>query len=127
MVPTYHPIKDFREVLPIETFLYPNKGIIAAASQILTVEDGYYKMADEPAFKYRVHNSLLHDSRLLMLGRSMERMQQYADKTDTALLKERFSILDNMPLAVCDRIPVRPARVRLADGVPLLQSLYVRI
>ena len=98
---TYHTIKDFKEHLPLEQFLYPNKGIIAAASQIVDVSNGFYKMSDGRTFKYRMHNSLLHDNRLLMIGRKLERVQSVADALSPETIHSSFSILDNMPLGVC--------------------------
>lgn len=101
MVPTYHSVKDFREYLPPEQFLCPNKGILAAAAQIVNVNDGMYEMADGRCFKYRVHNSKQHDSRLLMLGRNLERVQSVADALTPDALAERFAILDKLPVPVC--------------------------
>jgi len=101
IISTYHTIKDFREILPIEQFLYPNKGIIAAASQIVSVNNGAYEMADGRVFKYRVHNNPIHDNRLLMLGRRLEHMRSISEAQQTETLASRFSVLDKLPMAVC--------------------------
>lgn len=96
-VETYLPVKDFRESLPVERFLHPNKGIMAAASQIIDVVDGHYLMADGRTFKYRVHNSQMHDSRLLMLGRQFEQVltapEEYEEDHES-----KFFVFDHMPI-----------------------------
>lgn len=96
-VETYLPVKDFREALPQERFLHPNKGIMAAASQIVDVVDGKYLMADGRTFKYRVHNSQMHDSRLLMLGRQFEQINAVPEEHNGSL-ESKFSPFDNMPI-----------------------------
>lgn len=99
VVSTYHTVKDFKESLPTDQFLYPNKGVLLAADQIVDVGNGAYTMSDGRSFKYRVHNSQLHDMRLLDLGRRIEHMQpSIEEQTLTSL---HFSILDKMPLPVC--------------------------
>ena len=100
-ISTYHPVKEFREALPVEEFLCPNKGIIIAASQIVGVKDGYYETADGRRFKYRVHNSQLHDSRLLMLGRQFEHALPAPSRRNSADLASHFTVFDKMPLPVC--------------------------
>lgn len=94
-VRTYHPVKEFRAYLPVEDFLYPNKGIVAAASQIVSLKDGGYEMTDGRVFKCRVHNSQLHDSRLLNLGRQFEHAHVVEETCNS------FSMLDKFPLPVC--------------------------
>jgi len=100
-VATYLPIKDFRDSLPVEHFLHPNKGIIAAASQVIDVVDGHYEMADGRRFKYRVHNSARHDSRLLSLGRQFEHTVAAVETEDEddSFVKQ-FSVLDKMPIPI---------------------------
>lgn len=97
-VETYLPVKDFRESLPVEKFLHPNKGIMAAASQIVDVADGQYLMADGRTFKYRVHNSQMHDSRLLMLGRQFEQVHAAPEQEAQQTFEDKFSVFDNMPI-----------------------------
>lgn len=97
-VETYLPVKDFRESLPVEKFLHPNKGIMAAASQIVDVVDGHYLMADGRSFKYRVHNSQMHDSRLLMLGRHFEQVNTATEPTQKNDFEAQFFAFDNMPI-----------------------------
>lgn len=97
VVETYLPVKDFRESLPVERFLHPNKGIIAAASQIIDVVDGQYLMADGRTFKYRVHNSQMHDSRLLMLGRQFEQIHTVPEEQEPSF-ESQFSAFDHMPI-----------------------------
>lgn len=99
VVLTYHTVKDFKEFLPTDQFLYPNKGVLLSADQIVDVSNGAYTMADGRSFKYRVHNSQLHDMRLLDLGRRIEHLQPTVEKQ--TLTPVHFSILDKMPLAVC--------------------------
>ena len=96
-VETYLPMKDFKESLSAEQFLHPNKGIIAAASQIIDVADGHYKMADGRMFKYRVHNSARHDSRLLALGRRFEQATAESEIEELDAFTAQFSIMDKMP------------------------------
>ena len=96
VVETYLPVKDFREALPVERFLHPNKGIMAAASQIVDVVDGQYLMADGRTFKYRVHNSQMHDSRLLMLGRQFEQILTVPEEVHESL-DSQFFPFDHMP------------------------------
>lgn len=98
---TYNTIKELRESLSEKDFLYPNKGILLAASQIVNVSEGAYEMADGRTFKYRVHNSKLHDSRMLMLGRRMEQIQAVADAHTPEALATKYSIMDNMPFSIC--------------------------
>ncbi len=98
MVSTYLPIKDFKESLSVEQFLHPNKGIIVAASQIVNVSDGHYEVADGRKFKYRVHNSARHDSRLLSLGRQFEHMTAAAEVSTEDKFMGQFAILDKMPI-----------------------------
>lgn len=100
-ISTYHPVKEFREYLPVEEFLCPNKGIIIAAAQIVGVKDGCYETADGRTFKYRVHNSQLHDSRLLMLGRQFEHAMPAPERRNAADLAGHFSMFDKLPLPVC--------------------------
>lgn len=95
---TYLPVKEFRDFLPVEKFLHPNKGIIAAASQIVDVADGHYRMADGRQFKYRVHNSQLHDTRLLMLGRQFEHIHDAAEHPMENDPMDKFSVFDHMPI-----------------------------
>lgn len=97
VIETYLPVKDFREALPVERFLHPNKGIMAAASQIVDVVDGQYLMADGRTFKYRVHNSQMHDSRLLMLGRQFEHIHNVPNEQEISF-ESKFFALDNMPI-----------------------------
>lgn len=96
-VETYLPVKDFREALPVERFLHPNKGIMAAASQIVDVVNGQYLMADGRTFKYRVHNSQMHDSRLLMLGRQFEHLMT-APEVHEEDHASKFFVFDHMPI-----------------------------
>ncbi|MBQ9165813.1 MAG: LytTR family transcriptional regulator DNA-binding domain-containing protein [Oscillospiraceae bacterium] len=101
-IQTYNTIKEFKESLSMEDFLYPNKGIILAAAQVINVREGTYEMVDGRTFKYRVHNSILHDNRLLMLGRRMEHVQAAADTiTAEASLSDRFAVMDKMPMPTC--------------------------
>ena len=97
IIDTYLPLKDFREALPSERFLHPNKGIIANTAQVVDVSDGCYLMADGRSFKYRVHNSRKHDSRLLMLGRQFEHIQQAEEEEKHDHVFEKFTVFDNMP------------------------------
>ncbi len=97
MISTYHPIKDFREYLPVEHFLCPNKGILLAESQVKDIQGGCYLTADGRSFKYRVHNSQMHDTRLLTLGRSLEHAAAAAPQEGTA----DYTCLDKLPMAVC--------------------------
>lgn len=97
VVETYLPVKEFREALPVERFLHPNKGIMAAASQIVDVVDGHYLMADGRTFKYRVHNSQMHDNRLLMLGRQFEQLHA-APEEHVVSMESQFSPFDHMPI-----------------------------
>lgn len=96
---TYHTIKEFRESLPVDQFYYPNKGILVAADQIVDIHDGAYTTADGRTFKYRVHNSQMHDLRLLDLGRRIEHL--HAADSIQKLSGEHFYILENMPLPTC--------------------------
>lgn len=101
VVSTYNTIKEIRENLPADEFLYPNKGVVLAASQVVDVGGGEYRMADGRSFKYRIHNSVKHDSRLLMLGRRLEHVQAVADAQSLEALKAKYAIFDNMPLPAC--------------------------
>ena len=99
IVETYLPVKDFREALPTENFLHPNKGIIVNASQIVDVADGRYLTADGRSFKYRVHNSQLHDTRLLRLGMQFEHSRHEAvEEPSPDQIYEKFTVFDHMPL-----------------------------
>lgn len=98
-IPTYHTVKDFVKALPTDQFFHPNKGILIAGAQIVDVRDGAYLMADGRSFKYRVHNSQLHDMRLLSLGRRMEHIHTRDHPME--LPDIYFSILDNLPLPTC--------------------------
>ena len=98
IIETYIPVKDFRDALPVERFLHPNKGIMANASQIVDVADGHYLMADGRKFKYRVHNSQIHDNRLLMLGRQFEQIHAAAEESAADHSAEKFSLFDHMPV-----------------------------
>lgn len=100
VISTYHPVKEFREYLSQEEFFYPNKGILLAASQIVDVSDGAYTLADGQKFKYRVHNSKLHDTRMLQMGRKLESIQAVADALPPDTIPNRFAILDKLPMAV---------------------------
>lgn len=100
VIQTYNTIKEFRETLSRDDFLHPNKGVLAALSQVVAVHDGGYEMADGRIFKYRVHNTEQHDRRMLMLGRRMEQQEEHAP-LDPSNLCERFSVMDRMPLGVC--------------------------
>ena len=97
IITTYHTVKEFRESLPTDHFFYPNKGVLVAASQIVDVRGGAYTMSDGRSFKYRVHNSQLHDMRLLALGRRIE----HVEHLNKDLPMSYFSVLDKMPLPVC--------------------------
>lgn len=99
-VPTYYPVKEFRESLSREDFFHPNKGILLAASQIVDVSDGAYTLADGRKFRYRVHNSQLHDSRMLQLGRQMESLHAVLDNPTHSSIRSQFAILDKLPMAV---------------------------
>ena len=98
-VETFLPVKDFREALPTEKLLHPNKGIIANASQIVDVADGRYLMADGRSFKYRVHNSQLHDTRLLLLGMQFEHSRTApSEDPPPDDIFHKFTVFDHMPL-----------------------------
>lgn len=94
VITTYRTIKDFQESLPTEDFFCPNKGVLVAGAYIVDVSNGAYTMNDGRSFKYRVHNSQLHDIRLLTLGRNMEHIRN-------EIQSPHFSVLDKMPLGVC--------------------------
>ena len=70
---------------------------MAAASQIVDVVDGQYLMADGRTFKYRVHNSQMHDSRLLMLGRQFEQIHAVPEEIGKEM-ESKFSPFDHMPI-----------------------------
>lgn len=108
---TYHTIKEFRESLPVDQFYYPNKGILVAADQIVDIHGGAYTTADGRSFKYRVHNSQLHDMRLLDLGRRIEHL--HTVESVQTLSTEHFYILEHMPLPVCiiERVTQDPESV----------------
>lgn len=101
IVYTYITVKELKEALSPEDFLYPNKGIVAAISQIVNVRDGAYEMVDGRVFKYRVHNSIYHDNRLLMLGRRMEQVQSAANTLTPAGNTFSLSAIDKFPLPFC--------------------------
>lgn len=94
VVTTYHTIKDFQTNLPAESFFSPNKGVLLAGAFIVDVANGAYIMNDGRSFKYRLHNSQLHDIRLLTLGRNLEHIHEESQTP-------HFSVLDKMPLGVC--------------------------
>lgn len=101
VIHTYITVKELKEALSPEDFLYPNKGIVAATSQIVNVRDGAYEMVDGRTFKYRVHNSIYHDNRLLMLGRRMEQVQSVANTLAPMQKMFDLSSLDKFPLPFC--------------------------
>lgn len=98
---TYITVKELKAALSPEDFLYPNKGIVAATSQIVNVRDGAYEMVDGRVFKYRVHNSIYHDNRLLMLGRRMEQVQAVANTLVPGQSAFDLSAINKLPLAFC--------------------------
>lgn len=101
IVSTYNTVKEIKGTLPQDDFLNPNKGILLAVSQIADVSDGAYKMVDGRSFKYRVHNSTKHDSRMLMLGQRLGQTQSVADHLDPSSFGARFFALDEIPLPSC--------------------------
>lgn len=101
VVHTYITVKELKEALSPEDFLYPNKGIVAATSQIAKVRNGSYEMVDGRVFKYRVHNSIYHDNRLLMLGRRMAQMQNFANTIASNSFASNFACFDKVPLPIC--------------------------
>lgn len=101
VIQTYITVKELKESLSPEAFLYPNKGIVAATSQIVNVRDGSYEMVDGRVFKYRVHNSIYHDNRLLMLGRRMEQVQSASHLALPGKNMFDLSAIDKFPLAFC--------------------------
>lgn len=101
VVTTYNTVKEIRDTLPQDDFLNPNKGILLAASQVADVSNGAYKMVDGRSFKYRVHNSTRHDSRMLMLGQRLGQTQAVADNLDPNSFAVHFFALDDLPLPSC--------------------------
>lgn len=93
---TYITIKDFFESLELHDFICVNKGIVVAKSQINYIADGIYHMLDGAEFQGRKRTAAAHKKLNATLHQSI------ADSIETVVdIRNRFSILDNMPIAFC--------------------------
>ncbi len=93
---TYITIKDFFSSLEAHDFICVNKGIIVAKKQINFIEDGIYHMSDGSTFQGRKRTVAAHKR----LNETLH--QSIADNLQTVSdIQNRFSILDNMPIAFC--------------------------
>lgn len=93
---TYITIKDFFNSLQAHDFICVNKGIVVAKSQINFIENGVYHMLDGATFQGRKRTVAAHKRLNEVLH------QNAADNLHTVTdIRNRFSILDNMPIAFC--------------------------
>ena len=93
---TYITIKDFFESLELHDFICVNKGIVVAKNQINYIADGIYHMLDGAEFQGRKRTAAAHKKLNATLHQSI------ADSIETVVdIRNRFSILDNMPIAFC--------------------------
>ena len=93
---TYITIKDFFESLELHDFICVNKGIVVAKNQINNIADGIYHMLDGAEYQGRKRTAAAHKKLNATLHQSI------ADSIETVVdIRNRFSILDNMPIAFC--------------------------
>lgn len=93
---TYITVKDFFDSLEAHDFICINKGIVVAKRQINFIKDGIYHMMDGAEFQGRKRTAAAHKR----LNKTLH--QSVADTLQTVVdIQNRFSILDNMPIAFC--------------------------
>lgn len=98
---TYNTVKEFKETLPEDEFIYPTKGVIASIAQIVNIKNGNYEMSDGKIFRYRLRNSPAHDNHLMLIGRKMEQMEAAASQPLVEQLSNSFIISDKLPIPFC--------------------------
>lgn len=82
--------------MELHDFICVNKGIVVAKNQINYIADGIYHMLDGAEFQGRKRTAAAHKKLNATLHQSI------ADSIETVVdIRNRFSILDNMPIAFC--------------------------
>lgn len=95
VVRTYIPTKDFYAVLASSNFLNINKGVVVSRSQIDHIANSCYYMIDGAVFEGRKRTAAAHKA----LNKELHQYQ--VDTPTPDMIRERFSVLDNMPEAFC--------------------------
>lgn len=93
VISTYLPFKEIEKSLPDNMFIYPNKGVLIAISQIANVQNKVCETKDGKIFNYRKNNSGSHDRRLLMVDQMWEQKHSPSDTN-------KYLIFDEIPLPV---------------------------
>lgn len=94
---TYITIKDLYSVLSQHDFICISKGIVVAKSQIKEIDHFDYHMNDGMIFHGRKRTAAAHRK----LNESLILSSSYSKPLSVSDIRERFSVLDNMPVAFC--------------------------
>jgi hypothetical protein len=95
VIKTLINVKDFFVVLETYSFLSINKGTIVSTKHIEQITDGEYHMMDGSILQGRKRTQATHKRINNNLHTS------YLETLDAHNISERFSILDQMPVAFC--------------------------
>lgn len=96
VIPCFHTIKSFMEVLNEDSFCIIKKGVLVAKNQIMSINKNVYTMLDGRVFEGRKRGLGAHKELNDSLNRNIN--LPIAGKDNIA---QAFSILDDMPAAFC--------------------------
>ena len=96
VIPCFHTVKSFMELLPADEFCLINKGMLLAKKQIMHIDRTTYTMLDGRVFEGRKRGLRNHRQILESLNRNINLPVTGIDDIAPA-----FGILDNMPAAFC--------------------------
>lgn len=95
MVSTYTSAGDIMTVLPMGNFFHVNRGMYLAIREVAHIDDNVYTMLDGRTVTGRAYQMEQHEAnRQILLGLS-------SIKISSISIYDRFSGMDNYPLAVC--------------------------
>lgn len=95
-VETFSPLKTLVEQLGSLSLLCVNKGIVLNEKEIISVEKGHYTMSNGVTFRGRIRTPGAHNRQAALLKHHMSSQIHIPMN-----IGERFSVLDQMPLAFC--------------------------
>ncbi len=97
VVSTYLPLKVILDALPKGAFLNITKGVLISAAEIKKIEGNIYTLSDGTVFAGRVRGAGEHKAN----RKNLEKHIVPSSRISAETINERFSVLDNSPLATC--------------------------
>lgn len=97
VISTYLPLKVILDALPTGAFLNITKGVVISAAEIKKIEGNIYTMSDGSVFRGRVRGAGEHKAN----RKNLEKHVIPSSRISAETINERFSVLNNSPLATC--------------------------